>query len=307
LATNRHHVGTVVALTGLGRWGRRLLPELDKCFDVRVCCTAGGAAGGPDWLGGRFPSTSWTADFDLVLSDDAIAAVVLATPIETHAELASRALHAGKHVFVEKPLATTPTEASELASLAHRAGKVLFIGDVYLYHPILTRMLAATVDDPVELARLFWRKLGTFESDLFWNLVSHEVSVACALMRDTPDDVELLACGGDVTECDSALALLRFSGGREAWIDVDRLTPTRTKIVSVRTRRRRGLTWQDNVLFERRGREVVTRYRPRASALGRELEAFRTAVEHGLPFPSDASHGVGVVQVVTRLRAAAAQ
>src|SRR6267143_6553549 len=97
---------TRIALVGVGRWGRRLLPGLAERFDVHVACTRGNPESA-DWLRARAPEIEHTASLERVLDDDSVEAVVLATPIESHAEIASRVLAAGKHVFVEKPLATS--------------------------------------------------------------------------------------------------------------------------------------------------------------------------------------------------------
>jgi predicted dehydrogenase len=293
-----------VALVGLGRWGTRLLPELAARFEVATCCTTGGETGRA-WLAARFPALPLAPSVEDVLGDETVDVVVLATPIDSHRELTERALRAGKHVFVEKPLATSAADAAELAELARARGRVLFVGHVYLYHPVLESLLAATADDPVVQARLTWRKLGSFDSDIFWNLLSHEVSLALALLRAAPDEVAVLATTQGPTACDAALVELRFPGGGTALIDVDRMAPARSKAVAIATAGGRRLVWQDDALFELRDGELVRSAVAEGSALGRELDAFRAALERGEPFPSDGAHAAAVVAALTRIRRAA--
>jgi predicted dehydrogenase len=295
---------TRVALVGVGRWGRRLLPELRSRFDVDLCCTRSDD-GGAAWLRECFPAIRRTTDFDAVLADEAIEAVLIATPVETHAPFAAAALAAGKHVFVEKPMATSTDEANMLVAVAAESPSVFFVGHVYLYDAALERLRGAFADVGVRSARLTWRKLGTFDSDLYWNLASHDVSTAIALVGEPVEDVELLDERGGKTPCDSAIARLRFAGGADVLIDIDRLATRAEKAVAVVTVDGSIMSWQDGLLYELRDGAFQLRYRPRSRPLARELDAFRAAIERGRAFPSTAAHGAEVVDVVELLRLAA--
>jgi predicted dehydrogenase len=277
-----------------------LLPALSSRFDVALCCTRGGQAN-RDWLSAAYPTLEQTTSLAHVLADASIECVVVASPIETHAEIARLALHAGKHVFVEKPLATSAAEAEALDRCARDLDRVLFVGHHYLYHPVFER-LQAEVGDVVTFLRLSWRKLGTFDSDLFWNLASHEVSLALALMGAQPLSVELLDARAVVSPCDIAFVRLTFGGDRSAVIDIDRSAPIRDKLVTVLCPGR-TLLWHDDSLFELRADGVLNQLvASPPDALGLELDAFAAAVEHRSAFRSDAAHGAAVVGVVERIR-----
>jgi len=269
-------------------------------FDVALCCSLGGAATG-EWLAQHHPELEYTSSLERVLTDSTVAAVVVATPMETHAEIAEAALLAGKHVLVEKPLTTSLPEAEALDLLARERDLVLFVSHQYLYHPAFIRLRTET-GDAVAFARLSWRKLGTFDSDLFWNLASHEVSLALALMGGAPEDVELLLAQPVVSSCDIALVRLTFAGGRSVVIDIDRASPRRAKLVTVQSAHR-TLIWDDESLVEfgLEG-EPVEILRASSGAVGLQLDAFAAAVERRAPFPSDAAHGAAVVEVVERIR-----
>jgi predicted dehydrogenase len=289
-----------VALLGAGRFGRRLLPELRSRFDVVLCCTRG-SADTAHWLAHNHPELEHTTSLERVLDDAAIDGVIVATPIETHAEIACSASLAGKHVFVEKPFTDSLVEAEALATRAQELDLVIFVGHQYLYHPALARLRTETGDD-VEFAHLSWRKLGTFDSDLFWNLGSHEVSLALALMGEAPAAIELVLAQAVVSSCDIALVRLEFAGGRRVVIDIDRAAPDRAKLVTVLGGGRR-LLWHDDSLLELgNGGEMTEILAAPGAALGLELDAFAAAVERGAPYPSDAAHGAAVVEVVERIR-----
>jgi UDP-2-acetamido-3-amino-2,3-dideoxy-glucuronate N-acetyltransferase len=301
----RDRMPTEVALIGLGRWGRRLVPGLVDRFNLRVACTLDNPAP-VEWLRTHYPSVGHTWSLDSVLADAAIDAVVVATPIETHAAIAARALELGKNVFVEKPLATTVEDAGAVVALADRSGRILFVGHTLLYDPALVRLLAASGKDPAKFARLSWRKLGTLDSDLFWNVASHFTSVALVLFGEQPVDVSLLAAEGVLTECDIAVVHLTFSEGRHAIIDLDRVAPNDERCVAVVSERGTLRVWRDGTLHEL----FDGRFAPAATgdrrALDVELDAFRAAVEEGAPFPSDGAHAAAVVEAVVRIRSLAA-
>src|SRR5213593_4711970 len=95
-----------VAIIGLGRWGQCLLRVFSSYAEVPVCCNRGGSDAAA-WVAQHYPEVKMTFDIDDVLRDERVDAVAIATPPATHAEFVKRALDAGKHVFVEKPLATS--------------------------------------------------------------------------------------------------------------------------------------------------------------------------------------------------------
>jgi len=265
---------TSLALVGAGRWGRQLLRVFDpRCRVARVC-----HRGSPEtraWLERHYPRVPVTTDPAEIFGAQDVEAVVIATPIATHAALTRSALEAGKHVFVEKPLATDPAEGRALAGLAASRRRVLSVGHVFLHHPVLERIRQLTADDPVRFAAMSWQKLGTFEEDLFWNLVSHEVAIASALFGERPKDAEVLEARGVVTACDIASIRLAFEGGRGCLMAVNRCAPSRAKQVTLLTERGRVLAWDDDRLLRltpERAWETVETSREEPLAL--EAEAF---------------------------------
>ena len=124
-----------VGMVGLGGWGKNLLRNFGSLpgADLRWCCDADEAtraAHAPAHPGARF-----TASYDELLADPDLQAVVLATPVPTHFELARRAILAGKHVMVEKPMTWTAAEARELRDLVSGSGLVLMVDHLLRFHP----------------------------------------------------------------------------------------------------------------------------------------------------------------------------
>lgn len=295
---------TKVALVGVGRWGKNLLRVLDARCDVAVCCNQSDPAV-HTWLKEHYPHVRGTFHYDEVLRDRSIEAVVIATPIVTHAQLARQALEFGKHVFVEKPLATTIPDAKGLVDTATNKGLVLFVGHVFLFHPVLEKVKELTKKDPILYTRIVWTKFGTFGEDIFWDLVSHEVSIASDLFRGRSRQASVLHQKGVVTARDIVTVCLRFDGNRECLFDINRCAPTKSKSMTIVTVGGEVFLWGNDSLYRlRSGNTLELFYQGKQEPLALEADAFLRSVESGEPTHSDGSLGLMVVEVVSQLLAA---
>ena len=126
-----------VGVAGLGHWGPNLARNFAELADLTWLCDSDE---GKSELASRYTRARWTASFDEMLADPELDAVVVATPVPTHFDLARRALTAGKHVLVEKPPAMLGSEMEELVALAQNRDLVLMPGHLLLYHPGVRRL-----------------------------------------------------------------------------------------------------------------------------------------------------------------------
>jgi predicted dehydrogenase len=228
---------TRLAQVGLGQWGKNLarnfadLAELVWLCDVDESQHAG--------LAQRYPHARLTAKLDDVLADDAVEAVVIATPVPTHYELARRSLDAGKHVFVEKPPAMRGAELEELCDLAEDRGLVLMPGHLLLYHPGVRKL--KEIVDSGELGDVLYvygnrQNLGTFRTNenALWSLGVHDLSVLLYLIEEEPSEVRAhgnaFLMGGveDVVFC-----YLNFPSGKMAHMHLSWLDPHKIRRITV--------------------------------------------------------------------------
>jgi len=186
-----------VGLVGLGYWGPNLARNFDDLAELTWLCDL--SAENRATFAGRYPGATPTADYDEVLASD-VDAVVIATPVPTHYELARQALAAGKHVLVEKPPAMRGAEMDELVRLASERDLVLMPGHLLLYHPGV-RKLKELVDDG-ELGEVLCvytnrQNLGIVRTNenALWSLGVHDLSVILWLIGEDP--VEAVAHGRD--------------------------------------------------------------------------------------------------------------
>src|SRR5213079_390832 len=144
-------------------------------------------------LGARYPGAKTTEDYDQLLADETVDAVVVATPVPTHYDLAKRALEADKHVFVEKPPAMHGAEMEELCELAEARGRVLMPGHLLLYHPGVQKLKELV--ETGELGDVLCvygnrQNLGTIRTNenALWSLGVHDLSVILNLIGEEPEE-----------------------------------------------------------------------------------------------------------------------
>ena len=131
---------TAIAVSGSGYWGRNLVRNFHQLGVLKIICDQSSAI--RQQMAKDYPDALVTDDFNAVLSDPAIQAVVISAPAVQHHALATQALNAGKHCFVEKPLSLTYDEGVALVCLAEAKKKILFVGHILQYHPAVVRLKA---------------------------------------------------------------------------------------------------------------------------------------------------------------------
>ena len=145
-------------------------------------------------MGGHYPAVPKTTDYNDVLNNQDIDAVVLATPASTHFEMTRHALKAGKHVLVEKPLALSSQDAWELVELADAQKLILMVGHTFLYNSAVLMM--KELIDSGEIGDLYYIysnrvNLGRVRQDInaLWNIAPHDISILMYLTGQTPSQV----------------------------------------------------------------------------------------------------------------------
>jgi len=171
-----------IAQIGVGYWGPNLLRNLVSSADCDVTYVADSSSERRRFVNGLYPSIRTVGSADVVFEDAEVDAVVIATPAATHFELCMTALSSGKHVLVEKPMATTVAEIDRIAELASNAGLVAMAGHTFLFNSAV-RKLKDLIErgDLGEVRYIYSQRLnlGRIRSDVdaLWNLAPHDISI----------------------------------------------------------------------------------------------------------------------------------
>ena len=233
VTTRRPTVGVV----GLGYWGPNLARNFDDLGHLAWLCDRDRDL--LERVAARHPQARRTTELDDLLDDHELDAVVIATPVPTHFELARRALAARKHVLVEKPPALRGEEMEELCALAEERGRALMPGHLLLYHPGV-RKLKELVDRG-ELGDVLYvygnrQNLGKIRRDenALWSLGVHDLSVILYLIGEEPSEVwahgnAFLTRGVE----DVVFCYLRFPSGRMAHMHLSWLDPHKRRMLTV--------------------------------------------------------------------------
>src|SRR5581483_6182806 len=228
-----------VAVIGAGHWGPNLIRNFHNKERSEVAWVADTDPGRLAQVRARFAEVRTTADPEEIFADPDVGAVVIATPASTHHRLAKSALERGKHVLVEKPIATDSAHGAELCALAARAGRVLMVGHVFLYNPGIRRV-KQYLDDGA-LGRVYYvsmvrTNLGPIRLDVnaAWDLAAHDVSIVNYWLGSEPATVS--AIGGTWINQgveDAVFATLRYRDNVVVNLHVSWLNPRKSRDITV--------------------------------------------------------------------------
>jgi predicted dehydrogenase len=316
-----------VGVVGLGYWGPNLARNFDSLPDADLRAICDGSAERLHQFAPRFPAARTATSLDDLLVDPQLDAIVLATPVPTHARLAARVLEAGKHCFVEKPLAQSVAEGQEVVDAARASGRVLMVGHLLEYHPGLERLgELARAGDLGEVLYIYGNRLnlGKLRADenALWSLGAHDVSVVLRLAGEEPSDCHAFGESymRDGIE-DVVFCYLRFPSGLAAHLHLSWLDPHKERRFTV-VGTKRMATFDDMALeqkltvydkgfdqsFEGYG-EYIARsgdaWSPQISneePLRIECRHFLERVRDGAPPRSDGEAGLRVVRVLEALQ-----
>jgi predicted dehydrogenase len=228
-----------VGVVGLGYWGPNLARNFDRLPGAELAWICDGSEEALERWGRQFPDARRASDLDELLSDDALDAVVVATPVPTHADLTRRTLEAGKHCFVEKPMAQSVADAEQVVAAAEESGKVLMVGHLLEYHPGVEKL--KEVVEAGELGDIHYiygnrLNLGKLRADenALWSLGAHDVSVVLHLVDEEPS--EMRAFGESYMREgveDVVFCFLRFPSGVVAHLHLSWLDPHKERRFTV--------------------------------------------------------------------------
>ena len=316
-----------IGVVGLGYWGPNLARNFHAMPETTVvsCCDASQQARERTLT--IVPGTRMTDRVEDLLEDEALDAIALATPVPTHAELAVRVLEAGKHCFVEKPLAQSVADAERAVDAAERSGRTLMVGHLLEYHPGVRKL--KELADSGELGTIHYiygnrLNLGKIRADenALWSLGAHDISVLLHLVDEEPH--ELGARGESYVRAgveDVVFCFLRFPSGISAHLHLSWLDPHKERRFTI-VGSKRMATFDDMVVegkltvydkgFDEDARsygEYITRsgdifspHVPNGEPLRLECEHFAASIRDGTTPRSDGRSGLRVVRVLEALQ-----
>lgn len=218
-----------IAVIGAGYWGKNLVRNFHQLGVLKTICD--GARPVREEMCSACPDVSLVADVSDVLEDGDVKGVVIAAPAALHFEIAERALRAGKHVFVEKPLSLNRRDGEKLVLLARNRERVLFVGHILQYHPAVVRLKETINEGTIgRLQYIYSRRLSLGkirrEENILWSFAPHDISVILSLTGEEPSYID--SVGSNFLHAriaDVTMTNLKFPSGIGAHIFVSWLNP----------------------------------------------------------------------------------
>lgn len=308
-----------VGVVGAGYWGPNLIRNFSALGALAAICETCDQSRAK--IASTYPAAKSYAEFDDLLASSTIDAVAIATPAETHGELTARALAAGKHVFVEKPLCLDMEEGRRLVDCAAKSELVLMVGHLLLYHPAfqtLRRVVNAGRLGQVRYIysnRLSLGKIRRYENAL-WSFAPHDLSMILSLIDAMPEKV--MTSGGVYLSpevADTTLSHLYFGNGIQAHIFVSWLHPFKDhRLVVVGSEAMaefndvksgsdkllfypHTIDWQGDIPTVRKAEAQTLDY-DRLEPLAIECGHFLNCIQSGYSPDSDGEEGLRVLEVL---------
>ncbi len=316
-----------VGVVGCGYWGPNLIRNFRSLPDCNLKVMCDLSESRLKHLGALYPEVEGTPDFAHALNGADLDAVVIATAVKFHFPMAKAALLAGKHTFIEKPMASSAAECEELVELARKNGLVLMIGHTFLYSPAV-RKIKEIVDsgDVGEIRYISARRLnlGLFQKDInvAWDLAPHDISIIQYIMGEQPVTVN---CRGSAHITpgieDVTTMCLSFAKQRTAIIHSSWLDPRKVREMTI-VGSKRMIVYDDVVqqekikIFDARVErpphydtfaefhyayhygDVYVPYIKQEEPLKIECQHFLDCIRHGTPPLTNGQRGLELVQIL---------
>jgi len=227
-----------IAVVGIGYWGPNLVRNFLNNGRVHkvYCCDQDKTR--LDLIRKQFPIVEVVSDYNEVLQNNSIDAVVLATPVSTHFPLAKKALEAGKHVFVEKPITASSREAEQLIEIAKRKKLILMVDHIFIFNGAVAKI--HDIIDSGEIGKILYFdavriNLGLFQHDVnvLWDLAIHDLSIMNHLLDEKPKAVSAVGINHFNTIEDMSYLTLFFESNCIAHLHVNWLAPVKIRRILI--------------------------------------------------------------------------
>ena len=312
-----------VGVIGAGYWGPNIVRNLHEAPGAEAVAVADLSPDRLDAIRKRFPAVRVTTDYRELVDDPSIDAICIVTPVGTHRKLAEEAFAAGKHVFVEKPLAKTVSDAEAIVRAGERAAKTLMVGHTFVYNPavvVVKGILESGGIGDVHYLDSQRVNLGLhqFDINVLWDLGPHDVSIALYWLDEEPEWVQCTgACFVQPNIEDVVFLMIGFPSGAIAHAHLSWLAPSKLRTTIV-IGSKKMVVYDDNQAVEKvkiydqgvdklESDELRRSYRagdihspriPMTEALQVEMRHFIECVRDSKKPRSDGEAGLRVVRVL---------
>ena len=290
-----------LGIIGVGNWGKNLVRDFSKISDIKKC-TSKGNVQNIKWLKKNYPSIEYVSNQKEIFNDEEINAVIISTPVKTHYTLVKQALLSKKHVFIEKPICSKLSDAKELIKIAKRNNLFLFVGHIFLFNEVLKKLIQISKKEKIIYTQFQWNKFGTFDEDIFLNLLSHDISIILKLFGK-PKKIKVQSSFGLISKCDIVTLNLELSQNKECQIHLNRCSDNKQKLVTIFTEKNVYL-WDDLKLYKnnKKSDQFKLIFESKSTPLEIQCKKFITELNKSKKSSEYANLAKDVIQVIQKLK-----
>ena len=315
-----------VAVVGFGYWGPNIVRNFNSQANCVVEYVVDSRSERLEVVSKAYPQTKTTKSLDDVISNTSIDAIIIATPVFTHYEIAKKALLNGKHVLLEKPMASSVKEADELISLANKFNRVLMVDHTFLYTGSVQRINSIIKDGSIGEVKYIDStriNLGLFQPDVnvLWDLAPHDISIVNHIVEEAPYSVQAVGVSHTNNDIENiAYLTLNYSSNMIAHFHCSWTSPVKIRKFLIGGTRKM-IAWDDMEPTEKikvydtsyfhasddEKREVLVDYRvgdifvpkvQNTEALSELAKDFLSAISDGTNPISNYISGINVIKVL---------
>ena len=236
-----------LAIVGIGYWGKKLVSEFSKIANIKFCYSQGNTSN-INWIHRNYPKINFCKNFQDILDDSTIDGVIIASPIDTHFEYALKSLKSKKHVFIEKPISTTKKQGQTLLAIARKNNLEIFVGHIFLYHPVLSKLKKLMKKEKIDSIYLGWHRFGPFKEKLSLDLLSHYIIILKEFFNQ-PKKLIIKSKIGYVTNCDILSLHVKFQKKVSCVIELNRVSYHKQREIIIKSDKNL-YKWEDDVLLK---------------------------------------------------------
>ena len=290
-----------LGIIGVGNWGKNLVRDFSKISDIKKC-TSRGNIQNIKWLKKNYPSIEYVSNQKEIFNDEEINAVIISTPIKTHYALVKQALLSKKHVFIEKPICSKLSDAKELIKIAKRNNLFLFVGHIFLFNEVLKKLIQISKKEKIIYTQFQWNKFGTFDEDIFLDLLSHDISIILKLFGK-PKKIKVQSSFGLISKCDVVTLNLKLSQNKECQIYLNRCSNNKQKLVTIFTEKNVYL-WDDLKLYKnnKKSDQFKLIFESKSTPLENQCKKFIVELNKSKKSSEYANLAKDVIQVIQKLK-----
>ena len=236
-----------LAIVGIGYWGKKLVSEFSKIANIKFCYSQGNTSN-INWIHKNYPKVNFCKNFQDILNDPTIDGVVIASPIDTHFEYALKSLKSKKHVFIEKPISTTKKKGQILLAIARKNNLEIFVGHIFLYHPVLSKLKKLVKKEKIDSVYLGWHRFGPFKEKISLDLLSHYIIILQEFFNQ-PKKLIIKSKIGCITNCDILSLHVKFPKKVNCVIELNRISYHKQREIIIKSDKNL-YKWEDDILLK---------------------------------------------------------